>query len=331
MAQSEILAAKIRERAGKGAARVTRREGRVPGVVYGDNKDPLLISVHPVELMKLAHKPGFFSHVSEVEANGSKHKVLARDLQFHPVTDQPLHVDFMRISRGATVTVEVEVVFENEDKCPGQKGGVLNIVRHAVEMTCSTDAIPETLVADLTGLDFGDSIHISAIAVPEGCRRPLRIATSPSPRWPPPPNSRRRWPRPKAGKTARARKAAKSDIFAPSGPGSRLVEGWDKEPERCLFVGLGIRAGLAPKTDTISDSWRWTRLPAAMASALSSKVSGRYFRRPLGRDKGQSAKAPDLYERIRRSDRKSAVFTKFRPTMFLSFTTNSICPAARCG
>lgn len=187
MAQSEILAAEIRERAGKGAARATRREGRVPGVVYGDNKDPLLISVHPVELMKLAHKPGFFSHVFEVEANGSKHKVLARDLQFHPVTDQPLHVDFMRISRGATVTVEVEVVFENEDKCPGlKKGGVLNIVRHAVEMTCPTDAIPETLVADLTGLDFGDSIHISAIAVPEGCSttitdRDFTIATVASP------------------------------------------------------------------------------------------------------------------------------------------------------
>lgn len=169
MAQAHPLKAELRERAGKGAARAVRRAGRVPGVIYGNKQEPVLISVDPVELNKEYHKPGFFAHVYDVNVGGESYKVLARDLQTHPVNDMPIHVDFMRFSAKTRLAVDVVVDFINEDKCPGLKaGGVLNVVRHEVELRCSPDNIPEVLVADLSGLDIGDSLHISAITLPEG-------------------------------------------------------------------------------------------------------------------------------------------------------------------
>lgn len=169
MANVANFPAEQRDRAGKGAARATRREGRVPGVIYGNKQDPVLISVDPVELYKQITQPGFFGRVYEIEVGGNTHRVLPRDLQLDPVTDQPIHVDFMRFSASTRVNVEVAVNFLNEEECPGLKvGGVLNVVRHAIELRCAPDNIPETLEADLTGLDIGDSIHISAIALPDG-------------------------------------------------------------------------------------------------------------------------------------------------------------------
>lgn len=169
MSDVMTIAAEPRERAGKGAARATRRAGRVPGVIYGDKKDPVMVSLDPAELMRHARTHGFFSTLCEVKVGTETHRVLARDLQLHPVTDKPLHVDFMRISAGSKVTVDVEVVFENELKSPGiKRGGVLNVVRHEVELLCSPEAIPEKLVVDLTGLEIGDSIHFSSISVPAG-------------------------------------------------------------------------------------------------------------------------------------------------------------------
>ncbi|MEK9725315.1 MAG: 50S ribosomal protein L25/general stress protein Ctc [Rhodospirillaceae bacterium] len=167
MANTTAFAAEPRERAGKGAARATRRDGRVPGVIYGNKQKPVLISIDPIELMKQLQSPGFFAHVYEVSVGGETHRVLARDLQLDPVTDQPIHIDFMRFSASTRLNIDVEVHFINEQTCPGlRRGGVLNIVRHAVELRCRPDSIPETLIADLSGLDIGDSIHISAITLP---------------------------------------------------------------------------------------------------------------------------------------------------------------------
>ncbi|MBT6094344.1 MAG: 50S ribosomal protein L25/general stress protein Ctc [Rhodospirillaceae bacterium] len=161
--------AETRDRAGKGAARAARREGRVPGVIYGNKQDPVMITVDPVELYKQVSTPGFFGRVYEIEIDGKGHRVLPRDLQLDPVTDRPIHVDFMRFSASTRVNVEVTVHFLNEEECPGiRQGGVLNVVRHAVELLCAPDNIPEILEADLTGLEIGDSIHISAISLPDG-------------------------------------------------------------------------------------------------------------------------------------------------------------------
>ncbi len=187
MAQAHPLKAELRERAGKGAARAVRRAGRVPGVIYGNKLEPVLISLDPVELHKEYHKPGFFAHVYEVAVGGETYKVLARDLQTHPVKDHPIHVDFMRFSAKTRLAVEVVVEFINEEKSPGlREGGVLNVVRHEVELICSPDNIPESLIADLSGLDIGDSIHISAIKLPAGVEptitdRDFTIATIAAP------------------------------------------------------------------------------------------------------------------------------------------------------
>lgn len=168
---SEVLSLEAlpRARAGKGAARQTRRDGRVPGVIYGNKQDPLMISLEPKNLVRLLHKSGFYATLFDVQLDGAKHRVLARDVQFDPVTDKPLHVDFLRVASDTKVHVEVPVVFRNELASPGLKrGGVLNIVRHEIELICAADSIPHELVFDLTGLDIGDSIHISAIKLPSG-------------------------------------------------------------------------------------------------------------------------------------------------------------------
>lgn len=168
MAQATTMNVELRNRAGKGAARATRRAGRVPAVIYGNKLDPIMISLDPIELMLQIRGPGFFSRVYELDVGGNKNRVLPRDLQLDPVTDQPLHVDFMRFSSKTRLKVEVAVVFEKEEECPGLRvGGVLNVVRHAIELLCSPDSIPESLVVDLSGLEVGDSVHISSIKLPE--------------------------------------------------------------------------------------------------------------------------------------------------------------------
>src|ERR1700680_3304931 len=165
------LSAEPRERAGKGASRATRREGRVPAIVYGDMQEPVLISLEPPELGCALARPGFFATLVDIQLDGTTHRTLPRDIQYHPVTDTPLHADFMRVGAGAQVSVMVPLVFINHERSPGlRRGGILNIVRHGVEMVCSVDTIPERLVVELDGLDIGDSIHISAVALPEGVR-----------------------------------------------------------------------------------------------------------------------------------------------------------------
>jgi large subunit ribosomal protein L25 len=165
------LSAEARERAGKGAARAVRRQGRVPAIVYGDKQEPVNISLEPRELQRALAREGFFAHLVDIKIDGTTHRTLPRDIQYHPVTDAPMHVDFMRVGAGAQVTVNVPVHFINQDKSPGlRRGGILNVVRHGIEMVCSVDNIPEHIVVDLEGLDIGDSVHIGAVAMPEGAR-----------------------------------------------------------------------------------------------------------------------------------------------------------------
>ncbi len=163
--------AETRDRAGKGAARATRRAGRVPAVIYGGKEDPVLISVDPRDVRKGLETGALMSHVYELSLGGKTQRVLARDVQLHPVTDAPEHVDFLRVTGETRVTVEVPCNFLNEELSPGLKrGGVLNVVRYAIEVSCAADAIPEHFDIDLGKLDIGDSVHISAVDLPKGVR-----------------------------------------------------------------------------------------------------------------------------------------------------------------
>ncbi len=171
MAENVTLAAERRDRAGKGAARATRRNDRVPGVIYGDKKAPLLISIEQRALERVANKESFFARLATVTVDGESHRVLPREVQLDPVKDRPIHADFLRVGPKTRITVAVPIHFENEGAAPGLKrGGVLNVVRHAVEVYCLADSIPELFTADLTGLDIGDSIHISHVKLPEGVK-----------------------------------------------------------------------------------------------------------------------------------------------------------------
>lgn len=170
MSDAPIIVAEPREGVGKGAARATRRAGMVPAVIYGDKKPAESIAVNFNELLKTLHHGGFMKTIFEIDLKGRKTRVIPRDLQLDPVKDLPLHVDFLRVAKGAKLTVMVPVEFVDEDDSPGlRRGGVLNVVRHEVEMDVPSDSIPECLVASLKGLDIHDSIHISAISLPEGC------------------------------------------------------------------------------------------------------------------------------------------------------------------
>ena len=165
------LAATARQRAGKGAARAVRREGRVPAVIYGDKSAPVLISLDPRDVMREASKAGFFTRLYDVEVEGKAHRVLPRDIQFHPVNDKPEHVDFQRVGETTRVRVEVPVKIENLDKSPGVKrGGVVNLVRHAIEVWAMPGNIPSRIVIDMAGVDIGESIHIATIKLPEGVK-----------------------------------------------------------------------------------------------------------------------------------------------------------------
>jgi large subunit ribosomal protein L25 len=163
------LKAEARERVGKGSAREPRRNGLIPAVIYGDKQAPIAIALNTNEVTKRIHAGGFMTTVATIEVDGKKHKVLPKDYQLDPVRDFTLHVDFLRVSGNTQVTVEIPVHFINEEKSPGLKvGGVLNIVRHEVEVHCPADAIPEFFNIDLSGKKIGDSIHISEVTLPKG-------------------------------------------------------------------------------------------------------------------------------------------------------------------
>ncbi|HCX14149.1 MAG TPA: 50S ribosomal protein L25 [Rhodospirillaceae bacterium] len=171
MPKTSTLQVRGRDRAGKGAARATRRQGLVPGVIYGGREEATLIAIEPKILNGLMHDPAFKTNIFEVEIAGKKQRTMAMDVQLDPVSDKPIHADFRRIDKDTLVRVPVPVQFHNEAASPGIKlGGVLNIVRHDVEVRGRPDDLPDHIEIDLTGLEIGDSVHISAVALPDGVK-----------------------------------------------------------------------------------------------------------------------------------------------------------------
>jgi large subunit ribosomal protein L25 len=171
MAEAKTLAATVRSGSGKGASRSVRREGRIPAVIYGGGDPAESIALDYRELNRLIYAGHFLTTIFEIDVEGHKQRVIPRDYQLDPVKDLPLHIDFLRLKPGTTLRVEVPVHFINQDICPGlKKGGSLNIVRHVIEMRVPADAIPEAVTVDLTNLDIAESLHISAVTLPPGCK-----------------------------------------------------------------------------------------------------------------------------------------------------------------
>ncbi|HTN15673.1 MAG TPA: 50S ribosomal protein L25/general stress protein Ctc [Sphingomonadaceae bacterium] len=169
MSDALTLPAEARERAGKGASRALRREGRVPAVIYGDKEEPLSIHIEEKELRRQLGTGHFMNSIVTVQIGGKSLRTLPKDVAFHPVSDRPLHVDFLRLGKDAKVEVLVPVVFTNEEASPGLKrGGVLNVVRHELDLICDPDLIPSEIEIDVTGREVGDSIHISSVTLPAG-------------------------------------------------------------------------------------------------------------------------------------------------------------------
>ena len=169
MSDALTLPAEARDRAGKGASRELRRQGRVPAVIYGGKEEPTPIHVEAKELVRQLGTGHFMNSIVMIDVGGKQVRTLPKDVALHPVTDRPLHVDFLRLAKDAKIHVAVPVVFVNEDASPGlKKGGVLNVVRHELELVCESDKIPDEIHLDVTGLDVGDSIHISHVALPQG-------------------------------------------------------------------------------------------------------------------------------------------------------------------
>jgi large subunit ribosomal protein L25 len=169
MSDQLTLPAEARDRAGKGASRGLRREGRVPAVVYGEKKEPLAIHVEEKLLSKMLSTGHFMNSVIMIDFEGKPHRTLPKAVDFHPVSSRPIHVDFLRIGEHTKVTVGIPVRFDNEDDSPGLKrGGVLNVVQHELELVCDAASIPNEIHIDLTGLEIGDSVHIGQVKLPDG-------------------------------------------------------------------------------------------------------------------------------------------------------------------
>ena len=169
MSDALKLPAELRERAGKGASRALRREGRVPAVIYGGKEEPTTIHVEEKLLRQQLGTGHFSNSLVMIELDGKTTRTLPKDVALDPVSDRPIHVDFLRLGRDAKIDVNIPVLFVNEEASPGlKKGGVLNVVRHELELICEADKIPGEIQIDVTGLEVGDSIHISSVTLPEG-------------------------------------------------------------------------------------------------------------------------------------------------------------------
>ena len=175
MAETKTLAATVRSGTGKGAARSVRREGRIPGVIYGGGEAPRPITLDTREMNKLIYAGHFLTTIFEIDVEGTKERAIPRDYQLDVVKDTPLHVDFLRLKAGSRLRIDVPMHFINHELSPGiKRGGTLNIVRHTIEMLVPADAIPESITADIAGLDINDALHISDIPLPPNCKPTIR-------------------------------------------------------------------------------------------------------------------------------------------------------------
>lgn len=169
MADDIVLNVEVREQTGTGGARAARRSGRVPGVLYGGPRGPVPLTVDANAFRKALYTGRLLGHRVTLQYGAETQDVIAKDIQFHPVNDQPMHFDLYRVEAGQLIRISVPVRFDNQDDSPGLKrGGTLNVVRHEVELWAPAESIPEVLVADVTGLDIGDQVRISSITLPQG-------------------------------------------------------------------------------------------------------------------------------------------------------------------
>lgn len=170
-----VLNVEKRERTGTGGARATRNSGLIPGVLYGGPRGAVPIEVAKADVLQALRSGKFLSHMIELNHQGERQPVIPRDIQFHPVSDQPIHIDLYRVEENSEIDIDVVVHFKNHEASPGLKrGGALNIVRHTIKLRCKANKIPEEIVVDLTGKDIGDSIHISQVSLPDGARPVIR-------------------------------------------------------------------------------------------------------------------------------------------------------------
>ena len=168
MVMTSNLEVENREKVGKGISRALRREGKIPGIIYGNKENPVSISINENDLKAELRKAGFFNRLCDLKLGNENIRVLPQDIAIHPVTEKAEHIDFLRVSENTRVTIQIPVKFENEEECPGIKlGGILNVVRYSVEVSCPASKIPEEFIVDLTGLELGDSIHFSSIKIEE--------------------------------------------------------------------------------------------------------------------------------------------------------------------
>ena len=187
MSKTVLMNAELRTNLGRSASRSSRNNGKIPGIIYGEKEDTLSVIIEAKEYRKLLDQPGIFSRLIDLSIDGKSNTVLTKDIQFHPVSDNPLHIDFLRIGENSSVTVSIPVRFLNEELSPGLKsGGILNVVRYELDLVCKADKIPPLIEIKLNDLNIGDSIHISAVNLPEGVNpsitdRDFTIATIAAP------------------------------------------------------------------------------------------------------------------------------------------------------
>ncbi len=164
-----VLDIEVRKRTGSGGARAARREGKVPGVLYGGPRGPVPIAVNAIPFRKALYTGKLLGHLVTLKYGEETQPVIAKDIQFHPVTDAPVHFDLYRVDEHQLIRIEVPVHFRNQEASPGiKRGGSLNVVRHEVELWVPADQIPEELDCDLTGLEIGDTVRVSALKLPAG-------------------------------------------------------------------------------------------------------------------------------------------------------------------
>ncbi len=284
MANVVTIEAEARARAGKGAARATRRQGKVPGVIYGARQEPSLIALEPRAVLRELHRPGWQSRLYEIKINGDATRALIRDVQFHPVSDAPEHVDFQRLAPGERIRVSVPVHFENDGLSPGLKrGGVLNVIRHTVEVYTHPEHIPEQFTADLASLDFNDAVRWEDLKGTENTRpvidRNFVVATVA-----PPTKQTEVSAEPTAAAApiavaaaapaaAPARGAPRAAVRAAVAAADRSADRCGRRVSCCSGSASAIRSRGWPGTGTISASWRSTRSPSGMASRRGGSAS----------------------------------------------------------
>ncbi len=169
-----VLDVVVRENTGTGNARASRRGGFVPGVLYGGGQDPVAVSVKHNEVLRALNSGNLIQSMVELSHDGKKQKVLTKSIQYHPVTDMPVHIDFFRVTNDTIIDVVVPAVFVGEDTSPGiKRGGILNVVRYNIEVKCPAGSIPDSLTVDISEMDIGDAIHISEVNLPDGVKQGL--------------------------------------------------------------------------------------------------------------------------------------------------------------